>query len=122
MNRSDKQALESGPTPGVEPTSGGAAAAIVAAGAGSFALGIFAVLGDASKAAAHALTFYAPTGPLSGVTSLAIALWLIVWAALRIVWGKKDVALGRTNLVAFIFLALGLLLTFPPFEDLLLGK
>jgi len=32
------------------------------------------------------------------------------------------VAMRRVNMAAFVLLAIGLLLTFPPFGDLLLGK
>jgi hypothetical protein len=101
---------------------GAAAAAILSAGTGCFAIGVLAVIGDSSKKIAGWLTFYRPTGPLSGVSSLGIALWLVVWLVLAMRWRTKTVAIGKVNLAAFVFLALGLLLTFPPFADLLLGK
>lgn len=101
---------------------GPACAAILAAAIGCLALGILAVLGDASKAIASKLTFYRPTGPLSGVTSLAILAWLLAWVILAALWRNKTVRLGRTLAASFIFLALGLLLTFPPFADLLMGR
>jgi len=34
----------------------------------------------------------------------------------------QNVNLGKTNALAFALLAIALLLTFPPFGDLLLGK
>jgi len=37
-------------------------------------------------------------------------------------WGAKTVALTKVNVTAFVLLGLGLLLTFPPFADLLLQK
>ena len=101
---------------------GPAAAAILSAGIGCFAIGVLAVVGDASKRMAGFFTFYRPTGPLSGVSSLGIALWLVVGLVLARRWRTRTVAIGRVNLAAFVFLALGLLLTFPPFADLLLGK
>jgi hypothetical protein len=101
---------------------GPAGAAILSAGVGCFAIGVLAVIGDGSKKMAGLFTFYRPTGPLSGVSSLGIAVWLVVWLVLARRWRRKSVAIGRVNLAAFVFLALGLLLTFPPFGDLLLGK
>lgn len=101
---------------------GGAAAALLAAGLGCFVLAVLAAAGDASKAVAHLLTFYTPTGPLSGVSTLAIAVWLAAWVAAHRLWRAKDIAMGRVTWVAGILLTLGFLLTFPPFEDWLLGK
>ena len=101
---------------------GPAAAAILAAGIGCFAVGLFALAGDASKAIAHFFTFYTPSGPLSGVTTSAIVVWLLSWFALSRQWGTKSIALGRVILVSFVLLALSVMLTFPPFMDLLQGK
>jgi hypothetical protein len=101
---------------------GSAAAAILALGVGSCVLGILAVAGDLSKTLARWLTFYVPTGPLSGVSSLAIFAWLATWIVLARLWQRKTLSIGRINIVSFALLAIGLLLTFPPFADLLLGK
>ena len=101
---------------------GPAAAAILSAGIGCCLLGILAVLGDGSKFVAALLTWYRPTGPLSGVSSAAILVWLISWLYLARRWRTKTVALVTVNTAAFLLLAVGILLTFPPFEDLLLGK
>jgi hypothetical protein len=104
-----------------QPT-GPAAAAILAAGIGCFLIGLFALAGDAYPAIARLFTFYRPTGPLSGVTTSAIVLWLAAWFALSRRWGRKSVAIGKINLAAFVLLALGVLLTFPPVMDLLQGR
>jgi hypothetical protein len=101
---------------------GPAAAAILSAGIGCCALGILAVIGDGSAAAARLLTFYLPTGPLSGVTTTAILVWLLSWLILARRWRSKTVAIAKVNTMAFLLLGLSLLLTFPPFADLLLGK
>jgi hypothetical protein len=95
---------------------------MLATGIGSCALGVLAVAGDGSKAIARLLTFYTPTGPLSGVTSVAIIIWMGAWIVLGTLWRKKSISMGKVNAAAFILLGLGLLLTFPPFADLLLGK
>ncbi|HVY47335.1 MAG TPA: hypothetical protein VHB21_15710 [Minicystis sp.] len=101
---------------------GRAAAALLAAAVGCFSLGVFATLGDGSPAAARFFAFYAPTGPLSGVTTAAIVVWLVVWAALARAWRERDVTMARVGLLLFALMGLGLLFTFPPFVDLLLGK
>jgi len=94
------------------------AAAILAASIGSLALGILTVAGDASKAFARHLILYRPTGPLSGVTIIAIAIWLLTWALLSHRWSARNVALRPILTVSFILLAVSLLLTFPPVIDL----
>lgn len=101
---------------------GPVAAALLACGFGCFALGVLAVAADGSKRLADALNFYNPSGALSGVTGVAIALWLIAWAVLAGLWKHKTVALVKVSATAFLLLALSLLLTFPPFGDLLLGR
>jgi hypothetical protein len=100
-------------------TNGPGAAALLAAGMGATALGVFAVLGDMSPAFKKLMIFYKPTGPLSGVTTAAVIVWLLAWATLEWRWKHKTVPMGRVAVVAFILLGLGLLLTFPPFADLL---
>lgn len=97
---------------------GAGAAAVLAAGIGCFAVGLLAVLGDASTVLRTGLSFYGPTGPLSGVTTVAILVWIASWTLLDWRWRRRDVALGRVKTVAFVLLGLGLLLTFPPFGDL----
>lgn len=101
---------------------GPAGAAILAAGIGCFILGVLAVAGDGSKHFAAMLTFYKPTGPLSGVSTVAVIVWLVAWLVLARLWKTKTVALAKVNTVAFVLLGIGLLLTFPPFADLLLRK
>jgi len=100
-------------------TNGPGAAAVLAAGIGAAALGVFAVLGDTWPAFKKLMIFYHPTGPLSGVTTCAVILWLLAWAVLEWRWKRKTVAMGRVAAIAFVLLVAGLLLTFPPFADLL---
>jgi hypothetical protein len=97
---------------------GSGAAAILSAGIGSFALAVLAFAGDKSATAKNLLVFYIPTGPLSGVTTSAILLWLFTWGILEWRWRNRTVAVGRTNAIALILLGLSLLLTFPPVVDL----
>ena len=99
-------------------TNGSGAAAILAAGVGTFALAILACAGDKSAAVKSSLIFYKPTGPLSGVTTAAILAWLFTWGILEWRWRNRAVAAGRITAVALVLLGLSLLLTFPPIVDL----
>lgn len=99
-------------------SNGSGAAALLSAGIGAFALAVLAIIADQSKAFQGLMKFYKPTGPLSGVTTSAIVLWLLCWAVLELLWRRRSVDLRRVGWVAFALLALGFLLTFPPIADL----
>lgn len=98
---------------------GPGAAAVLSAGIGAFALAVLAVAGDKSAAIKQSLNFYHPTGPLSGVTTLAILIWIAAWAILDWRWRKRNVAIAPITTTALVLLVLSLLLTFPPFADLI---
>jgi hypothetical protein len=99
-------------------TNGPGAAAILAAGIGSLALAVLAIVADKSPAAKSILVFYKPTGTLSGVTTVAIVIWLVAWGGLEVRWRKRTVALGLVSWLALGMLVLSILLTFPPIADL----
>jgi hypothetical protein len=99
-------------------TNGSGAAAILAAGVGAFALAVLAIAGDKSAMVKSWMIFYKPTGPLSGVTTSAIVIWLGCWGLLEWRWRSRSVAIGTVCLVALVLLGLGVLLTFPPVGDL----
>ncbi|MFY9940398.1 MAG: hypothetical protein WAK33_26185 [Silvibacterium sp.] len=99
-------------------TNGSGAAAILSAGLGSLALAVLAIAGDKSAVVKSSLVFYKPTGPLSGVTTTAILIWLFTWGVLEWRWRRQTVAFGRIGMVALVLLGLGFLLTFPPVVDL----
>jgi len=101
-------------------TNGPGAAAILAAGIGCFLIGLFFLLAEASPAAKKFFTFYNPTGALSGKTTVAVIVWLLVWFILARAWRKRNVNMWWVNLAAFFLLALSLLLTFPPVIEKLL--
>jgi hypothetical protein len=103
-------------------TNGPGAAAILAAAGGCFALGVLALAGDASPSIAAMLKVWKPTGPLSGVTDGAIILWLALWFILNGLWRRRNLNLARINLASVVLFVGGVLLTFPPFMDLLQGK
>jgi hypothetical protein len=96
---------------------GPGAAAVLAAGIGSLAVAVFAIAADKVAAVKSLMNFYKPTGPLSGVTTCAILVWLIAWFILHRSWRGRQIS-SRSNIAALILLFLGLLLTFPPIADL----
>jgi hypothetical protein len=99
-------------------TNGSGAAAILAAGIGSFTLALLACAGDKLAAVKNILIFYKPTGPLSGVTTTAILIWLATWGILEWRWRNRSVGVRRISIIAIALLGLSLVLTFPPVVDL----
>jgi hypothetical protein len=99
-------------------TNGSGAAAILAAGIGSFTLAVLACTGDKVAAIKNSLIFYKPTGPLSGVTTTAILIWLVAWGILEWRWRNSTVGAGRICVISLALLGLSLMLTFPPVVDL----
>jgi hypothetical protein len=98
---------------------GPGAAAVMAAGIGCLAIGVVSVAADKMPALARLLNFYKPTGPLSGVSTVAIVVWLATWAVLHYYWKSRNVDLARVVTTALVLLGVGVLLTFPPVGDLL---
>jgi hypothetical protein len=91
------------------------AAVLLAAGIGSFALGLLTTLAEASQGFRERLILNAGVGPLSGKTVWATVVFVVAWAALHYAWRQRDGVL-RTATIAFIVLSLlGLLGTFPIF-------
>ncbi|HXE32200.1 MAG TPA: hypothetical protein VN515_10420 [Terriglobales bacterium] len=109
--------MDESPSIAASPRNGAGAAALLAAGWAAAALAVLAILADRIPTLGRWMTFYRPTGPLSGVTTSAIVLWLAAWMLLHRRWRRRDVALGRIVLFAFALLVVGLLLTFPPLAD-----
>jgi hypothetical protein len=97
---------------------GGGAAAVLAAGIGAFAVALFALLGDKITWFKNLMIFYKPTGPLSGVTTCAIVVWLAAWCILHWLWSPRMLQMTRIRTVALALLIASVLLTFPPIEDL----
>lgn len=103
-------------------SNGPGAAAILSSAIGCFVLGTLALVGDAFPPIAQALNVWKPTGPLSGVSDLAIAVWLLVWFVLAQAWARRTVNWGMVKIASILMFSAALLLTFPPFMDLLQGK
>jgi hypothetical protein len=100
-------------------TNGPGAAAVLAAGIGSFSLGLLDVMADKVPSIKNWMNFYNPTGTLSGVTTCSLIVWLAAWAILNLRWRGREVRFKPVGAAALALLALGILLTFPPLGDLL---
>lgn len=98
---------------------GPGAAALLAAGIGACALAVLSIAGDRLPVFAHWMIFSKPTGPLSGVTTSAIVIWLIAWGILELRWRNRNVSMNRVGIAAVVLLIVALLLTFPPLADAL---
>ena len=109
---------ESAPQDATSRPNGSAAAAILAAGIGSMALAILTIAADHSAGLKALFTFYKPTGPLSGVTTTAVAAWVLAWFIFDRLWFRRDVSLRNVNIVSIVLLVLSLLATFLPIGDL----
>ena len=97
---------------------GPAAAAVLAAGIGCFALGLLTVLSTAFTPLANVLEFYRPTGPLTGVSTLAVVVWLIAWLVYHRLWREKQMRFTTVLVVTLVLILLGVIGTFPPFYNL----
>jgi len=96
-----------------KPT-GPAAAALVAAGIGTFIIGLMTTLAAASAGLRNALAWYGPSGPLSGKTGVGLIAWLVAWIVLHSIWKGRELNLGKAFTWAIVLIAAGFLLTFPP--------
>jgi len=103
-------------------TNGSAAAAILSSGIGCFVLGAIANIADAHKPFGKQLSIYMPTGPLSGISTVGIVVWLASCVVLAWRWNNKNVAIKSIGIAAIVLLLLSVLLVFPPFEDMMQGK
>ena|ERR671913_2400963 len=110
--------------PAGEPTTapikpeGPISAAILAAGIGSFTLGLLTTLAEASSGVADWLRWSEAVGPLSGKTLMAVMVWLVAWAGLHLWLRGKAYETTRALTVATVLILLGVLGTFPSFFQL----
>jgi hypothetical protein len=96
---------------------GGALAAVLAAGIGAFAMGVFVIANEAGIYAAPSL--YGPTGGLSGRATFAVVTWLVAWGVLHARWRNRDVAPAGVFAWSLVLIALGVVMSFPPVWGLL---
>jgi hypothetical protein len=79
---------------------GSGAAAMQSAAVGSLVLAVIAFARDKSVPIKNSLSFDKPTGPGSGVTTVAIVIRFLAWVFLEWRWGKQTVAMSRINRVS----------------------
>jgi hypothetical protein len=95
---------------------GPVSAAILAAGIGALALGIFTTLAEASESIkVDVFEWSTRVGALSGKTALAVAAWLVAWAVLHVVLRSKPFETRRALVISLVLVMLGLIGTFPTF-------
>ncbi|HEY9515281.1 MAG TPA: hypothetical protein VIQ74_06320 [Gemmatimonadaceae bacterium] len=113
MATRDRESPATAPLGTEKVTNGAALAAFLAAGVGAFAMGFVVVLSEMGIFSPPAI--YAPSGGVSGRTTLAVVLWLIAWAVLHARWKDRQLQPGRVWTVTLVLTVLGILGTFPPF-------
>jgi len=96
---------------------GGALGAVLAAGIGSLALGVFVIANEAGIFTAPSL--YGPSGGLSGRSTFAVVTWLVAWGILHARWRDRNLPAIRVLTWALALAGLGILMTFPPVWRLL---
>lgn len=102
---------------GSETPSGSGAAAVFAAGIGAMTLAVLSLVGDHSAAFKKHMIFYTPTGALSGVTTLAVVVWLMLWVVLDRTWRRSDTK-GWAIVGGVALLAVAFMLMVPAVGDL----
>lgn len=95
---------------------GPAAAALLAGGIGSAAMGLITLVYEINDKSAFAksMTWSKAVGGLSGKSSWAIIVFFVAWAILHYVWKDKETDFARISSIAIALLVVGLLGTFPP--------
>ncbi|MCH7230758.1 hypothetical protein L0U85_07820 [Glycomyces sp. L485] len=105
----------------IDKPEGPITAAILAVGIGCFALGLLTTLAEANEGVKEFLNFYDPVGPLSGKTTWAVAIWLLTWIVLHLVYRRKKTESRKELAVSLVLIAFGLLGTFPIFFQAFAG-
>ena len=90
---------------------GPAAAAVLAAGVGTFVTGVLTALAPASECLRNFLTWYKPAGPLSGKTAGGLVVWLAVWLILSGLIPLLSISIGG-SVMAILAVAAGVLILF----------
>lgn len=99
-----------------DKVNGPAAAALLAGGIGSAAMGLITLAYEINDKSAFAksMGWYKPVGGLSGKSSWAIIIFFVAWAILHYVWKDKETDFARMSSIAIALLVVGFLGTFPP--------
>ena len=91
---------------------GAAMAAFLAAGIGSFAMGLFVLLDATGLFSAPSL--YEPAGGLSGRSTFAVIVWLLSWALLHRRWNAREIEWRPAFGLMLLLIGTALIATFPP--------
>ncbi|MCC7043979.1 MAG: hypothetical protein IT183_08955 [Acidobacteria bacterium] len=91
---------------------GAALAAVLGAGIGSFAMGVFVLANEAGVFTAPSL--YGPAGGLSGRSTFAAIAWLAAWGMLHARWRNRNVAPVPVAFWTLLLVGLAVVATFPP--------
>ena len=93
---------------------GPAAAALLAGAIGVFVLGLNTFIAAAAEGAKEWLTFQNRVGSLSGKTTMAGVVWLVVWALLSAALWRRNVPIEWVWALVIVLLVVGNLLMLPP--------
>lgn len=120
----ETQAANKPPEPVANPSdtkpNGPVAAAFLAGGIGSAALGLFVILSELSSGFHDFIDFAtnfglgSGVGPLSGKSILATVVFVVAWAILYYVWRGREVNFNKMLIISLVLVGIGFLLTFPP--------
>jgi len=107
-----------------DKVNGPAAAALLAGGIGSAAMGVITLIYelDDKSGFSKSMTWYKPVGGLSGKSSWAIIIFFVSWAILHFIWKDRNTNFAHISSLAIALLFVGLIGTFPPFWHLLKGS
>lgn len=97
---------------------GPVAAVMLATGIGTLVLGILTVLSEASEGIHEFLEFSERVGPLSGKTIFAAIAFAVSWGGLHLALRDREVEWRPLTIALVALVAIGLVLTFPPFFQL----
>lgn len=89
------------------------AAVLLAAGIGSFTLGLLTTLAEANEGLRGLLNLNAGVGPLSGKTIGATLAFVVAWGVLHAMWRDRDRILPSVTVAFVVLTLLGLVGTFP---------
>jgi hypothetical protein len=99
-----------------DKVNGPAAAALLAGGIGSAAMGLITLAYEINDKSvfAKSMTWSKAVGGLSGKSGWAIIIFFVAWAILHFVWKDKETDFARISSIAIALLVVGFLGTFPP--------
>jgi hypothetical protein len=101
--------------------SGSTAATLLASGVGGAAFGIAVVAAESLEPVKQLFTLSTAVGPLSGKAVVAVAIYLLAWAALFLACRKRTMDFAVVLRVTAVLVGIGVLGTFPPFYGLVAG-